>query len=82
MRSARLLVFLGLMTALLVFVPAATAPVALPPLPELAGRWKVETATVGGQIDPFRQFDELVFTEKTVEYLSTQPRVAETLSAS
>jgi hypothetical protein len=82
MPTVRLLLFLGLCGWPLAFLPVATAPAEALPLPELAGRWKVETATLGGQPDPFRTFDELVFTDRTVEYVSTQPKVVDRPSSS
>jgi hypothetical protein len=48
----------------------------------LAGRWQVESATINGEPDPFRRFDELVFTDHQVEYRSTKPRPAPIINVS
>lgn len=85
MRSVRLLVFLTLFAAPLALVPLATTPTeqAEPKaLPELAGRWRVESATVDGRQTLRPAFEEVVFTAKTAEYVSPTPVVAPSLSAS
>ena len=83
MRSARLLVFLGLIAAPLALVPLVPAPIATADrLLDLSGRWRVESVLVSGQQSLRPEFEEVVFTATTAEYVSPTPVVAPTPSRS
>ncbi len=80
MSRIALLVLLGLVAVPLAAVRLGSAP---PASPDLSGRWRVETVLVGGQQSVFQERDAaLVFTTRSVEYVSPQPAWADTLSVS
>lgn len=78
-----LLLLLGLFALPLAFVRPGPASGSPGQLPDLTGRWRVESVLIGGQQSVFQERDAaLVFTTRSVEYVSPQPAWADTFSVS